>query len=185
MILSSISRETPGHGEKCTKTAKLTRKIFKFSKFVRKLQNSTPGASQSGKAPIGDSEFFRRLDRAGESGRGGSCQLADWPSVDWWQLAAAVMPAACCGMEGNGVGERNALIPASKLAGATAAASCTQSTAAGPPTAARCTQSTARAVAPKSAGTVAMAPADLFKGRGTAGVLPRAAPGPRCRAGFD
>jgi hypothetical protein len=63
------SRKTPGHGEKCTKTAKLTSKIFKFSKFVQKSPNSPPGASQSGKAPIDDAEFFRRLDRAGESGR--------------------------------------------------------------------------------------------------------------------
>jgi hypothetical protein len=71
MILSSISRKTPGHGEKCTKTAKRTRQIFKISNFVQKSLDSTPGASLSGEAPIGDSELFRRLDRAEESGRGG------------------------------------------------------------------------------------------------------------------
>ena len=50
------------------------------------------------------------------------------PAVDCVQLAAAVMLAACCGMDGN-VAERNHVPPpASKLAGPTAAASCRQST---------------------------------------------------------
>ena len=50
--------------------------------------------------------------------------------VDCRQLAAAVMLAACCGMDRETSGERNHLA-ASKLAGLTAAASCTQSTGAG------------------------------------------------------
>ena len=51
------------------------------------------------------------------------------PTVDW-QLAAAVMHAACCGMGGRLSVNKTTSIPASKLAGPTVAASCSQSTGA-------------------------------------------------------